>query len=150
MGGFWGANYSCLAALFSVSLACWALVYAMSWKLNAIAIGDEIALSMGVNVGLTNNLSVVLATLLVAATISFSGIIGFVGLVCPFISRGLVGLDNRFLLPSSVLTGGILLTVADLVGRNVVSPSELPAGIVTAIAGTPFFLWLLAKRRIVT
>jgi iron complex transport system permease protein len=148
MGGFWGANYSSITALFSVSVACWAVIYRLSWKLNAIAVGDEVAVSLGVNVRLVSAAAVTLATLLVAGTIAFSGVIGFVGLVCPYISRGLVGTDNRFLLPSSMLTGGILLTLADLAGRNIISPAELPVGIVTAVIGTPVFLYMLAQRRL--
>jgi iron complex transport system permease protein len=90
---------------------------------------------------------VVLVALGVGAAVSVSGIIGFVGLVTPHLLRLMIGPDNRLLLPASALLGGILLVVADILSRTIVAPAELPIGIVTALLGAPFFLWLLLRKR---
>ena len=81
------------------------------------------------------------------ASVAVSGGIGFVGIVVPHVLRLAIGPDHRFLLPASALLGGALLVLADSVARTVVTPAELPIGIVTAVAGAPFFLWLLLRRR---
>jgi iron complex transport system permease protein len=148
LGGFWGASYSNLFVMFMISLTIWPVLYGLAWKLNAIAAGDEVASTLGVNVRVVGYVAIILATLLAAGTIAFSGIIGFVGLVCPFLARGLVGTDNRYLIPASLLIGGLLLTLADLGARIVLSPREIPVGVVTTLSGTPFFIYMLARRKV--
>ena len=83
----------------------------------------------------------------VGASVAVSGGIGFVGIVVPHLLRLLIGPDNRYLLPASALLGASLLLLADAVARTIVAPAELPIGIVTAIAGAPFFLWILLRKR---
>jgi iron complex transport system permease protein len=81
-----------------------------------------------------------------ASSVSLGGMVGFVGLLVPHIMRFLIGPDNRLLIPASALAGGALLSVSDLVGRTVIQPTEIPAGIITAILGAPYFLYLLRRR----
>jgi len=118
-----------------------------SWDLNAIASGgDESARALGVNTRFVRSASLVLSTFLAAGIISFTGIIGFVGLVAPHIARFLIGGDHRFLLPGSALVGGILMVGADTLGRTILSPVMVPIGIVVSFLGVPLFLYLLMTR----
>lgn len=125
------------------------LVQRRSGALNAIAFaGDDAAKSLGVPVAPTRLSLIALAVVLTAVTISFTGIIGFVGLVAPHIARLLIGSNHRFLLPFSAIVGGLLLVAADAVGRSVLNPAVIPVGIVDALIGAPVFLYLiLAKRK---
>ena len=87
------------------------------------------------------------ATLITAASVSFVGTIGFVGIISPHAVRLVWGADHRFLLPLSLLTGAIFLILADLIARTVLSPTEIPIGVITAVCGAPFFLYLLRRRK---
>ena len=91
--------------------------------------------------------ALVLSALTTASVVSFTGVIGFVGLMAPHMARVLVGTDHRWLLPTSALTGGLLLLLADTLARTVVWPVEVPVGIMTSLVGGPFFIYLLWKRK---
>ncbi len=119
----------------------------MARDLNVIIQGEENALYLGVDVERSKRLLLVGASLLAAAAVSVSGIIGFVGLVVPHVMRLVVGPDNRRLMPASMLGGAILLVNADLLARVAIEPAELPIGIITSLLGCPFFLYLLSRRR---
>ena len=109
--------------------------------------GDESAIALGVNVRRTRLCLGVGVTFLTASVVSFTGIIGFVGLVAPHIARLLVGGDHRQLLPLSALCGATLVTAADTVGRVAFSPTTLPVGIVVSYVGVPLFLYLILRER---
>ena len=113
---------------------------------NALQLGDEMAKSLGVKVSGSRVLLSGVAAFLAASTVSFAGMIGFVGLVVPHISRLLVGSDYKAMLPTSVVLGALVLLVADTVGRTIVPGMEIPVGIVMAVCGGPFFLYLLRKK----
>jgi len=115
--------------------------------LNAMLLGEAEARHLGVNTQRVKRLVIVLAALAVGAAVAVSGVIGFIGLVVPHLLRLAAGPDHRLLLPGSALLGGALLVLADLLARTVVAPAELPLGILTALVGGPFFLWLLLQRR---
>ena len=117
--------------------------------LNTFQVDEEEAKQLGVNVEKTKVVLVVVATLVTAASVSVAGIVGFVGLIAPHVVRLMWGQDNRFLLPMAMLTGAGFMIGADLIGRTIASPSELPVGVVTSFCGAPFFLYLLRKRRVV-
>jgi len=117
-----------------------------SWDFNLLAGGDDSAKALGVNVeGIRRN-GIILASLVTAGAICFTGVIGFIGLVSPHITRMVIGSDHRFLLPTSMLIGALLVLSADTVGRTVWAPQVIPIGIVTSFIGVPFFLYLLMKR----
>jgi len=119
-----------------------------AWALNAFAAGgDEIAASLGFAVARTRILVTMVAVLIAAGIVSFTGVIGFVGLVAPHIARFLVGGDHRTLLPFSAITGALLLLVADMIGRLAFAPVIIPVGIIVAYVGVPIFLHLLLARR---
>jgi iron complex transport system permease protein len=109
--------------------------------------GDETAKSLGVNVEFVRVLCMMLASLITASVICFTGTIGFIGLVAPHITRMVVGGDHRFLLPASALVGALILLAADTVARTVLAPVILPVGIMTSFLGVPFFIYLFLRRR---
>lgn len=116
--------------------------------LNALMLGDELAWNLGFNPSKERLILFISVCLMVAASVSLGGTIGFVGLLMPHIIRMTLGADNRFLIPLSSLAGGALLCFADLIGRTIFSPMELPAGIITALIGAPYFLYLLRRKDI--
>jgi iron complex transport system permease protein len=115
------------------------------WSYNAMEAGDETAKGLGVRVDRIRLIGMLLATLLTAVIISFLGIIGFVGLVVPHMVRRVIGADHRYLLPASVLAGGLLLVLADTAARMVLSPHILPVSVLTAFLGAPVFIWLIIR-----
>lgn len=114
--------------------------------LNALVLGDELSHSLGFSPRKERFVLFIAVGLMTAASVSLGGMIGFIGLLIPHIGRFLIGSDSRALIPVSALGGGILLCIADLVGKSIFSPMELPAGIITAILGAPYFLYLLRRR----
>jgi iron complex transport system permease protein len=125
-----------------------ALVTIYTRALNVLALDEEQASQLGVNVGRTKLIVLGAASLMAATSVAVAGIIGFVGLIVPHAARMLLGVDHRRLLPASALLGASFLILADVLARTVRAPEELPVGIVTALAGGPFFLWLLRTRRV--
>lgn len=147
MGGFWQASLFSAFSVILVASVCsgGALLF---WKqLNAMALGDAFAMSVGVDVGRTRMWLLILVSLSVSFAVSFTGIIGFVGLVVPHIARMVCGAGHKHLILFSGLIGAILLLWADTVSRTIIYGEELPVGIITAMLGVPFFLYLLARRR---
>jgi iron complex transport system permease protein len=116
--------------------------------LNVLQFGDEQALQLGLNVDSVKLLLVAAASLVAAVAVSFSGIIGFVGLIVPHLIRLLWGTDYRRLIPLATLGGGAVLLASDTLARTLLAPREIPVGIITSLLGAPFFLWLLRKARV--
>ena len=135
-----------LAALPYISVGL-ALLLTTGHALNVFQFGEEQAQQLGLPVGRVRLLVVVAASLTTAAAVSFAGIIGFVGLIVPHVVRFLWGGDYRRILPLSGMGGATLLLAADVLARVVMAPQELPVGIITALTGAPFFLWLLRRAR---
>lgn len=117
------------------------------WNYNAIDAGDETAKGLGVQVELVRIIGMLVASLVTAMIVSFLGIIGFVGLICPHIVRRIIGDDHRFLLPASALTGACLLLASDTVARLLLAPHVLPVSVLTAFLGAPAFLYLLIQGK---
>nr|WP_276576446.1 iron ABC transporter permease [Caldicoprobacter algeriensis] len=122
-------------------------LYTFSRDVNAILTGEEVAEHLGVNTELIKKVVLVFGSLVTATSVSVGGVIGFVGLIVPHISRLMVGADNRVLVPFSAIFGATFLLFADVVARVILKPVEVPIGIVTAAFGGPFFLYLLIKNR---
>lgn len=117
-----------------------------SRRLNILALGEEVAGTLGVRTASVTRWLFILTALVTGAVVSVSGMIGFVGMVIPHAVRLLLGADNRLLLPASILTGGLFLVIADTIARTLLAPTEMPVGIVTALAGGPVFIYLLMSR----
>ncbi|WP_246187513.1 FecCD family ABC transporter permease [Neomoorella glycerini] len=147
MGGMWGASWDQVRLLFPLVLLCLAVLLRYSWDINTLVAGEEIAVSLGVKVNRLRLICLTASTLAASATVAFTGIIGFIGLVAPHICRMLIGNDHRFLIPSSCLLGAVLLLVADTLARTIMAPIEIPVGIITSLIGAPFFMYLLVKRK---
>lgn len=118
--------------------------------LNALILGDELAHSLGFTPHKERLLLFVSVGLMTAASVALGGMIGFIGLLVPHIARFFLGSDSRLLVPASAVMGGALLCIADLIGRSVLPPMELPAGIITAIIGAPYFLYLLRRKNVLS
>jgi iron complex transport system permease protein len=116
-------------------------------SLNALLLGESEARHLGIDVQSVKRRLIVLTTLGVGVCVSIVGMIGFVGLVVPHMMRLLIGPDHRGLVPASALGGGILLLLADTAARVIISPTELPTGILTALLGAPFFIYLLTRQK---
>ena len=116
-------------------------------SLDALLLGESEAHYLGVNVSHLKHLLIVMVALAVATSVALAGVVGFVGLVVPHLLRMVVGPSHRELMLCSALAGGILLVLADVLARSLVSPAELPVGVVTAVLGAPFFIFLLRQRR---
>ncbi len=119
----------------------------MSRRLNVVSTGDETAKTMGVDAGTVRIVALLIVSMLTASIVSFTGLIGFIGLVCPHIARIFVGSDNRYLIPASAAFGAALLTIADIIGKTVIYPTTIQVGVVTAFIGGPLFLYLIVKQK---
>ena len=118
--------------------------------LNALVLGDDLAYSLGFSVHRERLLLFASVAVMTAASVSLGGTVGFIGLIIPHIVRFFVGADSRLLIPVSAISGGAFLCIADLIGKSIMPPMEIPSGIVTAIIGSPYFLYLLRKRDVLS
>lgn len=140
------SNYNQSIIVFPIVLLAFGVLYGLSRHLNLITAGEETALQLGVDVKKAKLTCFLVVSLVVGLVVAFSGLIGFVGLVVPHLGRMVLGSDHRLLMPVSALGGAIFLIAADTLARTVVSPSELPVGVITAFIGAPFFIYLLKTR----
>ena len=150
MGGLWMSTWDKVAIAFPLILLSIGVIIFYSRDLNIMLLGEEHALDLGINTESVKKIILVFASLVTAAAVSVSGIIGFVGLIIPHIVRIFVGPDHRVLLPASCLVGAMFLIWSDIIARTIIQPTELPVGIITASVGAPFFLYLLRRRRKLT
>ena len=134
----------CVAAF--CLFAGFVLLYAQARKLNLIVQGEDTALQLGVNIERTKQWLLVVTSLIIAVAVSLAGIIGFVGIMVPHFMRLIFGSDHRLLLPVSALFGASFLIVADTIARVVFAPAELPVGVITALCGAPYFIFLLKRK----
>ncbi|MBS0258900.1 MAG: iron ABC transporter permease [Proteobacteria bacterium] len=148
IGGVGGATFERIETVLPFLATGFIVSLLSARKLNSLALGDELAAGLGENVAVARAVASCGAILLCGAATAICGPIGFVGLVVPHLCRLLVGVDNRWLLPFSALGGACLLLAADIVGRIVARPSELDVGIVTALVGAPFFIWIVRRQRV--
>ena len=141
------ATYRADWIMLAVTAAGIAVFAALAWRYNALLSGGDAAGSMGVNVALLRWVSLLLASLITAVCVSFLGMIGFVGIICPHAVKRLVGHDHRWALPAATLCGGALLLAADAVSRSIGSGSAPPVGAITSLLGAPFFLTLIFGKK---
>ena len=141
------ATYRTDWIMLAVAAAGTLLFWLLSWRYNALLSGGDTAASLGVNVPLLRFLSLLIASVMTAVCVSFLGVIGFVGIICPHTVKRLLGHDHRWSIPASALSGSLLLLLADLLSRSLGSGSALPVGAVTSLLGAPFFLSVLFARK---
>jgi iron complex transport system permease protein len=145
-GGLYGSDWRHAAAAAPAVIPALLLAFGLSGRLNALALGDDLAAGLGVMADRARFFALTLAGVLAGVAVAIAGLVSFVGLVSPHLARFAVGDDHRFLIPASAVTGALLVTSADLVARLVIRPAELPMGILTAAVGAPFLLYLLRFR----
>ena len=146
MGDLDVGSFTPIVASLPLVLAAFGMFAVLPRSLNLLSVGNDIAATRGVDVGRTQRLAFFSASLATSAAVSLAGPIGFVGIVVPHLVRLMVGVDHRVVLPASVLFGAAFLIGCDVVARMVLAPVEVPVGVVTAILGGPFFLWLLVRK----
>lgn len=146
-GSLSSSTWAQIGFVGAVLLLTFPWLFSRTWHYNLLSTGDDSALALGVNVRRLRLVSGMMVTLIASSVISFTGVIGFVGLVAPHIARLLVGGDHRTLFPLTALVGGALLVLADLAGRTVASPVVIPVGIVVSFIGVPVFLYLILRER---
>lgn len=148
VGGVSGVTFEQLTVPAAILFLTFTIAALLSGRIGLLCLGDSLAHSLGVRVKLLRTITLLLASAAAAAVVSFAGLLGFVGLMVPHMARKCVGSNNiAKLLPVSALLGATLVILADLLGRTLFAPSEIPAGIITALIGAPFFFILLLQRR---
>jgi iron complex transport system permease protein len=146
MGDLGAANKMKIALISSFSFFGTGLVYTYARSLNLIVSGEETALQLGIDVERTKTILIIAASAITGFAVAFSGIIGFVGLIIPHVMRMLFGPDHRLLIPAAFFCGASFLVAADTVARTVLPSVELPVGVITALCGAPYFIFLLKRR----
>ncbi len=146
MGDLDVGSFGPIVASLPLVLIAFAMFAVLPRSLNLLSVGTDAASTRGVDVGRTQRLAFLSSSLATSAAVSLAGPIGFVGIVVPHLVRLMVGVDHRIVLPASALFGAAFLVGCDLVARTVLAPVEVPVGVVTAMLGGPFFLWLLVRR----
>lgn len=147
LGGSIQNGWTSILAILPFLVIGAAILLISGHALNLLQFGDDQAQQLGLNVTRTRTLILVAASLVTATAVSFSGIVGFIGLIVPHLMRMWAGADYRRLLPLSLISGASALLIADVIARVVLAPQEIPVGIVTALAGAPFFLWVLKRAK---
>jgi len=146
MGDLDVGSFEPIMAALPMLVIAFAMFAWLPSSLNLLSVGADAASARGVDVGRTQRLAFVSASLATAAAVSLAGPIGFIGIVVPHLVRLLVGVDHRLVLPASALFGAAFLVVCDLAARTLLAPLEIPVGVITALLGGPFFLWLLVRK----
>ena len=146
IGSLGGAKWDVLLFPFIILVIVMIIAFIMSKSLDILLLGDDSAIILGINVKRIKSIILVLATLLTSSLVAITGAIGFIGLVVPHISRTISGSDHKKLIVLSALMGAIFLIVSDVLARGLFPPIEIPIGIITALIGGPFFLYLISKK----
>lgn len=147
LGSFSGKGWEHLTSVSIPMILSMIILNFFSRDLNIMLLGEESAQNLGVDVEKIKIIILIICSFIISIAVSVSGIIGFVGLIIPHIVRLVVGPDHRILIPTSMLVGGIFMIFADTLARTIISPTEIPVGIITALFGGPFFIYLLRKSR---
>jgi len=148
IGGVGGATFERIWPVLPFLAVGFAISLLSARRLNSLALGDELASGLGERVAVARATAALGAILLCGAMTAVCGPIGFLGLVVPHVCRLLVGVDHRWLLPFSAIAGACLLVGADVVGRIIARPAELDVGIITAMIGAPFFIWIVRRQKV--
>jgi len=147
MGDLSAPDLPQVVMLSAILVPCFILIFMFSHAMNLMMMGTDMALTMGINIKAVTIALLVVTSFMVSATVSFSGLVGFVGLVIPHLLRLVLGPDHRFLVPASLFGGAAYLVLCDLLARTLPQQGEMPAGVITALIGAPLFIILLKKSR---
>ena len=147
MGSVSNVTWPQIAIMLATAVVGTVFMTRYAWDLNVMATGRESAIGLGVNYKKIRTMAFLLSTLMTGVAVSFTGIIGFVGMIAPHIARIIVGNDYRYTIPTASVVGALLLMVADSISRILVTRMSLPIGVITSLIGVPFFLWLIVRKR---
>jgi len=147
IGGLSGKTWPDFASIWPYTLIGSVLCVLLSNQINLLQLGDEVAIGLGLNVEKIRRIFIIFASFLAASAVSVAGLLGFVGLIVPHITRLIIGSDYRYLYPATIGVGAITLVGCDLIARILFDPVELPVGIIMAVLGAPFFLYLLREKK---
>jgi iron complex transport system permease protein len=147
LGGLYTATWEKILICLPIVAVSMILMWTQSWNINIMSMGEDVAMSLGVNSRRVLTVNMLLETITTASIIAFTGIIGFVDLIAPHIARMMLGSDHRYLIPCSIGVGAFMLLASDTVARLIIMPTELPVGIITSLLGVPFFIYLLVSKR---
>ena len=145
MGSFSSANYTLLGLVCLPVLLGIAIIFALRWRINVLSLGDEECAALGIRPAFTRGLIIFAATMITAACVMAAGIVGWVGLVIPHITRMLVGVDHKYQIPGTILLGAVFMTLVDVASRTLLA-AEIPIGVLTALIGAPFFAVVYRKK----
>ena len=146
MGGFTYTNWTDVSTIFPLVIIGTIVIYLYARDLNILVLGEEQAQHLGVELEKVKKILLAAGALITAAAVSISGLIGFVGLIIPHLTRILIGPDHRILLPTSAIVGASFMMICDALARVIIAPTELPVGVITAVTGGPFFIYLLRRK----
>ncbi|TDL73905.1 iron ABC transporter permease [Rhodococcus qingshengii] len=144
-GSVAGRNLENLIAVLPYLVVGWIASLVIAAKMNVLSMGEDVAKGLGLNTALLKIIIGIVVILLSGGAVAVAGPIGFIGIVVPHLTRSIVGIDHRWVIPFSGLLGGVLLLVADIASRYILMPQEVPVGVMTAIVGTPFFIYIARK-----
>jgi iron complex transport system permease protein len=147
MGDLSAADLPQVTILGAILIPCFVMVFVLSHAMNLLMMGKDMALTMGINIKAVTLVLLIVTSFMVSATVSFSGLVGFVGLVIPHLLRLIFGPDHRVLVPASLFGGAAYLVLCDLLARTLPQQGEMPAGVITALMGAPLFIILLKRSR---
>jgi iron complex transport system permease protein len=148
LGSLSSASWGNVLTVIPYAVVGTAVAFYFSKELNALLLGEDTASTLGIGVEYTKLLMIGIASFMTAAAVSVSGLIGFVGLIIPHWVRLVIGPNHKTLIPISALSGMLLMVAADTISRTVLAPMEIPIGIIMALIGAPFFLYLLRRKRL--
>ena len=147
LGGLDRGNWDIIGLSYSLILGCFIIVFLIRDKLDIFMLGDAEAYHLGIDVERLKKLIILISSLMVGITVSFCGMIGFIGLVTPHLVRLTIGPIHKYLIPSSAILGSIILVLADLISKTIIAPAQLPVGVITSSIGAPIFIWLIYNQR---
>jgi iron complex transport system permease protein len=146
VGGLASITWGDLKLIFPYTIICGTILMFLPTRLNVLMLGDEVSTGLGLNVEKTRFLFIILSSFLAGSAVSVVGLLGFVGLMVPHITRILIGSDHKYLLPACIFTGAIFVMLCDTISRVIFQPTEVPVGIIISAIGAPFFLYLLKGK----
>lgn len=146
VGGLSATNWQDVITIFPYAVVGMILILLIQNKLNILMLGDEVATGLGITVERTRFLFIIISSLLAGAAVSVVGLLGFVGLIVPHMTRLFIGSDYRYLLPATIFTGSFIVVICDTLARTMFAPIEIPVGIIMSALGAPFFLYLLRRK----
>lgn len=147
MGGMWNATWGAVIVLTPIVIICTIYLEKISLDINSLSAGDEIARNVGLDVYKLRRNGLIVCTLVSAACVAFTGVIGFIGLMAPHMIRMVIGNDTRYVIPASALLGSSILMVSDVISRVILRPEQIPVGIIMYVIGGIFFLWMISGKR---